>query len=70
MVCLVDRHRWRVGLRPFPKFVPPPPPVTEERRKEIVDEVQRVREVQRVALEARSPEAKTEKETGLVTVSQ
>eukprot|EP00882_Tetradesmus_deserticola_P007943 GHRQ01008363.1.p2 GENE.GHRQ01008363.1~~GHRQ01008363.1.p2 ORF type:complete len:175 (+),score=63.24 GHRQ01008363.1:870-1394(+) len=42
----LDRHRWRVGLQPFPRAVPPPPPPTEERTQEILADprVQAVRE--------------------------
>ena len=31
-----DRHRVRIGLPPFPPYVPPPPPVTAEKRQEIL----------------------------------
>eukprot|EP00775_Hariotina_reticulata_P006495 gene6495-6723_t len=42
----LDRNRWRVGLRPFPKAVPPPPPPSEDRTKEILADprVQAVRQ--------------------------
>lgn len=29
----LDRHRWRVGLQPFPVYVPPPAPPTEQRKE-------------------------------------
>ncbi len=31
----LDRHRWRVGLRPFPKYSPPPAAPVSEQRVEV-----------------------------------
>lgn len=38
-----DTNRWRVGLQPFPKYVPPPPPADEQRTKEILAQVATIR---------------------------
>uniref|UniRef100_A0A7S0RVS8 NAD(P)-binding domain-containing protein n=1 Tax=Chlamydomonas leiostraca TaxID=1034604 RepID=A0A7S0RVS8_9CHLO len=58
----LDRNRWRVGLPPFPKYAPPPAPVTEERTQEILNEVTRVREVQKAAMDAKAGPADVKKE--------
>lgn len=51
----MDRHRWRVGLRPFPKYAPPPPPVTEERKQEIVQNIEVVRSKFKAQADANAP---------------
>ncbi|MEW5303776.1 MAG: hypothetical protein WDW36_006435 [Sanguina aurantia] len=39
----LDTNRWRVGLQPFPKYMPPPPPADEQRTKEILAQVATIR---------------------------
>lgn len=80
-VHAADKHRWRVGLAPFPRAVPPPAPPTEERAKEILADprVAAVREreararadkeAQQQEQQVKESEQATEKEKELVSAS-
>jgi len=39
----LDRHRWRVGLRPFPRYVDPPKPVDAQEKEKIVENIADIR---------------------------
>lgn len=63
----MDRNRWRVGLKPFPKAVPPPPPPSEKRVEEIVGQVKQIQQAAKMDV---TPNASDKEEVKAIAKNQ